>query len=184
MLPATASWTVSTNPGRMAQAEQEYSQRGFTCLKFHLSPFENIFDKMDAVQDVAPEKFKIHLDCTMGRSNDHMSDLLERLAAYRIMGCFKGPLCEDDVLGHAELRRRCRLPIVYHHSPLGGRQAVLLRAADAYMLGHARIGTAIHRAGFCDAANIPFMLQNVGGEITRAMTTHMQTASPLRTFTS
>ena len=51
-----------------------------------------------------------------------------------------------------------------------------MRAADAFMLGHQRIGTAIRRAGLFAGANIPFMLQNTGGNITRAMVTHMQSA--------
>lgn len=178
----TASWTVSTHPRRMAQAVQEYSRRGFTWMKFHLSPFENIFEQMDAMQAVAPEGFKIHLDFTMGGSNDHMFDLLERLSAYRIMGCFEDPLREDDVQGYGELRKRSKLPIVYHHTPLGATQEVLLRAADAYMLGHARIGTVMQRAGLFAAANVPFMTQNVGGEITRSMVTHMQAAFPTSDF--
>lgn len=178
----TSSWTVSTHPKRMAQAVQEYAKRGFTWMKFHLSPFENIFDQMDAMQAVAPEGFKIHLDFTMGGSNDHMLDLLERLSAYKIMGCFEDPIREDDIQAYADLRKRVRLPIVYHHTPLGARQEVVMRSADAYMLGHARIGTAVRRAGLFEAANIPFMLQNVGGEITRMMITHMQAAFPTADF--
>jgi L-alanine-DL-glutamate epimerase-like enolase superfamily enzyme len=176
------SWTVSTHPRRMAQAVQEYSKRGFTWMKFHLSPFENIFDQMDAMQAVAPEGFKIHLDFTMGGTNDHMFDLLERLSKYRIMGCFEDPLREDDVQGYAELRNRCSHPIVYHHTPLGATQEVVMRAADIYMLGHAKIGTVIRRAGLFAAANVSFMLQNVGGGITRTMTTHMQAAFPTADF--
>ncbi len=178
----TSSWTVSTHPKRMAQAVQEYAKRGFTWMKFHLSPFENIFDQLDAMQAVAPEGFKIHLDFTMGGSNDHMLDLLERLSVYKIMGCFEDPVREDDIQSYADLRKRVRLPIVYHHTPLGARQEVIMRSADAYMLGHARIGTAIRRAGLFEAANIPFMLQNVGGEITRMMITHMQAAFPTADF--
>ncbi len=55
-------------------------------------------------------------------------------------------------------------------------------AADAYMLGHSQIGTAMRRAGLFAAGNIPFMLQNVGGTITLAMTTHMMAAFPSATF--
>lgn len=178
----TSSWTVSTHPKRMAQAVQEYAKRGYTWMKFHLSPFENIFDQMDAMQAVAPEGFKIHLDFTMGGSSDHMFELLERLAAYKIMGCFEDPTREDDIQAYADLRKRVRLPIVYHHTPLGARQEIIMRSADAYMLGHSPIGTAIRRAGLFEAANIPFMLQNVGGEITRMMITHMQAAFPTGDF--
>jgi L-alanine-DL-glutamate epimerase-like enolase superfamily enzyme len=178
----TGSWTVSTHPSRMAQAVQEYSRRGYTWLKFHLSPFENIFDQMEAIQAAAPDGFKIHLDFTMGGTDDHMPALLERLSSYRVMGCFEDPLNEDDLPGYIELRKRSRLPIVSHHSPLRATQEVVMRVADVYMLGHARIGAVIQRAGLFAGANIPFMIQNVGGDITRAMTTHMQAAFPTANF--
>ena len=55
-------------------------------------------------------------------------------------------------------------------------------AADAYMLGHSRIGDAARRAGLFAAGGIPFMLQNVGGDITRAMTCHMMAAFPTASF--
>ncbi|MEZ6147402.1 MAG: hypothetical protein R3B91_18660, partial [Planctomycetaceae bacterium] len=39
-----ASWTVSTHPQRMANAVRNYASRGYTWLKYHLSPFENVID--------------------------------------------------------------------------------------------------------------------------------------------
>ena len=57
-----------------------------------------------------------------------------------------------------------------------------MRPADIYMLGHAKIGDAIRRAGLFAANASPFMLQNVGGNITRAMTTHMMATFPTATF--
>jgi L-alanine-DL-glutamate epimerase-like enolase superfamily enzyme len=176
------SWTVSTHPKRMAEAITRYAARGYTWMKYHLSPFENVIDQLEAMQAVAPEGFKIHFDFTMGGTDDHMPDLLERLAAYRIVGCFEDPLNEKDLPGYIELRKRSRLPIVLHHSPLGATQEVVMRAADVYMLGHAKIGEAVRRAGLFAAANIPFMIQNVGGHITRAMTVHMQAAFPTANF--
>ena len=177
-----SAWTVSTHPKRMAEAVERYSAAGYTWLKYHLSPFENVIDQMEAMQAVAPKGFRIHHDFTMHGTNDHMFALLEKISAFPIAGCFEDPLMDKDVEGYAELRRRCRLPIVYHHTPLGATFEVLRRAADAYMLGHARIGQARRRAGLFAAANIPFMLQNVGGNITRAMTTHMQSAFKTASF--
>ena len=176
------SWTVSTHPKRMAEAVTRYAERGYTWMKYHLSPFENVIDQLEAMQAVAPEGFKIHFDFTMGGTDDHMPDLLERLAAYRLVGCFEDPLHEKDLPAYIELRKRSRLPIVLHHSPLGATQEVVMRAADVYMLGHAKIGEVMRRAGLFDAANIPFMIQNVGGHITRAMTVHMQAAFPTANF--
>ena len=177
-----SSWTVSTHPQRMAEAVKRFSAMGYTWMKYHLSPFENVLDQMEAMQAVAPKGFRIHHDFTMHGTNDHMFELLEKISQYPIAGCFEDPLYERDIEGYAELRKRCRLPIVYRHTPLGATFEVLRRAADAYMLGHMRIGDAHRHAGLFAAANIPFMLQNTGGNITRAMTTHMQSAFKTASF--
>ena len=176
------SWTVSADPTHMARAVQQYAARGFTWMKYHLSPFENVFDQLDAMQAVAPRGFRILFDITMGGTNDAMPDMLERIAEYPIAGGFEDPLNEKDIEGYAELRRRIRLPVILHHSPLGATFEVLRRPADAYILGHAKIGVAARRAGLFAAANLPFMLQNTGGHITRTMTTHMQAAFKTASF--
>ena len=176
------SWTVSTDPVRMAETVTEYVSRGYTWMKYHLSPFENVIYQTEAMEKVAPEGFKIHYDLTMGGTDDHIPELLEKLSQYRIAGCFEDPLPGEDIEGYVELRQRTTLPIVLHHFPMGATYEVLRRPADVYMLGHAKIGDAIRKAGLFSADNSPFMLQNVGGTITRAMTTHMMSAFPSANF--
>ena len=176
------SWTVSTDLVRMAEAVTEYASRGYTWMKYHLSPFENVICQTEAMETVAPEGFKIHYDLTMGGTDDHIPELLEKLSKYRIAGCFEDPLPGEDIEGYVELRQRTTLPIVLHHFPMGATYEVLRRPADVYMLGHAKIGDAIRKAGLFSANNSPFMLQNVGGTITRAMTTHMMSAFPSANF--
>ena len=176
------SWTVSTHPKRMAEAVERYAAQGFTWMKFHLSPFENVIDQSDAMQAVAPPGFKVHYDFTMHGTDDHMPELIEKLAAYSVAGCFEDPLESSDIAAHIDLRRRSKLPIVLHHAPLAFTHEVLMDAADAYMIGHGNVGMAIEKAGLFAAANRPFMLQNVGGHITTAMTTHMMSTFPTGTF--
>ena len=176
------SWTVSTHPHLMAETVEQYAAQEYTWLKYHLSPFENVMDQTEAMQAVAPEGFKIHYDFTMHGTDDHMPELLAKLEEYPIAGCFEDPLPGEDIEGYIELRKRSRLPVVLHHFPMGATYEVLMKPADIYMLGHSRIGDAIRRAGLFAADNSPFMLQNVGGTITRAMTTHMMAAFPTATF--
>ena len=176
------SWTVSTHPERMAEAVRRYSRQGYTWLKFHLSPFENVFDQTEAIMEVAPRGFRIHYDFTGGGTIDHMPDLLERLSRYPVAGCFEDSIDAGDTLASIALRKRIRLPIVRHQAPLDCTCEVLARAGDVYMRGHQKIGDAIRAAGLFAAGNIPFMLQNVGGTITRAMTAHMTAAFPTATF--
>jgi len=177
-----AAWTVSTHPDRMARAVQAYAEQGHTWMKFHLSPFENVIDQTEAMQKVAPKGFRIHYDFTMHGTEDHMPALLDRLSEYEIAGCFEDPLPGEDIDGYIELRQRSRLPIVLHHFPTAATYEVFRRPADAYMLGHARIGDAARRAGLFAASDSPFMLQNTGSDITRAMTVHMMAAFPSANF--
>ena len=177
-----SSWTVSTHPDRMAEVVQRNAESGYTWMKFHLSPFENVIDQTEAMQKVAPKGFKIHYDFTMHGTDDHMFELLDKLAQYPIAGCFEDPLPGKDIPGYIELRKRSRLPVVLHHSEIGFTHDVLMGAADAYMLGHSTIGRVIQRAGLFAAGDMPFMLQNTGGNITRAMTSHMMSAFPSANF--
>tara|TARA_B100000686_G_C16794316_1_gene981141 strand:- start:104 stop:1348 length:1245 start_codon:yes stop_codon:yes gene_type:complete len=177
-----AAWTVSTHPDRMAKAVQDYAEQGHTKMKFHLSPFENVFDQTQAMQNVAPKGFRIHYDFTMHGTEDYMPGLLERLSEYEIAGFFEDPLPGEDIDGYVELRQRSKLPIVLHHFPTAATFEIFRRPADAYMLGHSKIGDAVRRAGLFAADNSPFMLQNSGSDITRAMTTHMMAAFPSATF--
>lgn len=166
-------WTVSTDPKHMAETVTRYAADGYTWLKYHLSPFENVFDQLEAMQAVAPQGFRVMFDLTMGGTNDHIPDLVQKMAEFPISGAFEDPLHSRDIEGYVELRKRAPLPIVLHHGPLGHTFEIMRRSADAYILGHSRIGQAIRTAGLMAAANVPFMLQNVGGMITRTMTTHM-----------
>ncbi len=176
------SWTVSTHPDRMAEAVREYSAQGYTWMKYHLSPFENVMDQTEAMQAVAPKGFRIHYDFTMHGTDDHMPELLDELERFEVAGCFEDPLPPGDIQGYIELRKRTRLPVVLHHFPTNATYEVLMKPADAYMLGHQVIGEAVRRAGLFAADNSPFMLQNVGGNITRAMTAHMMASFPSANF--
>jgi L-alanine-DL-glutamate epimerase-like enolase superfamily enzyme len=166
----------------MAEAVTTYASQGYTWMKFHLTPFENVIDQTEAMQDVAPTGFRIHYDFTNHGTNDHMPELLDRLSTYDIAGCFEDPLPGADIDGYVELRRRSRRPIILHHYPTEATYEIYRRPADAYMLGYMKIGEAIRRAGLFAAANTPFMMQNVGGHITRAMAMHMMAAFPSANF--
>jgi gluconate/galactonate dehydratase len=176
------SWTVSTHPDHMADAVQRYAAMGYTWMKYHLSPFENVFDQTAAMQAVAPPGFRVHYDFTGGGTDDHMVDLLTRLQEYPIVGCFEDAINEKDIAGSIELRKHIRLPIVRHRAALDCTYEVLMGAGDAYIRGHQLIGPVTRQAGLFAAGNIPFMLQSVGTTIARAMTTHMMAAFPSASF--
>ena len=89
------------------------------------------------------------------------------------------------MVGYEELRRRATRPIGLHHFPLGVTTEMMQhRMGDFYMLGHGLIGTNAKKAGVFEAAKAPFMMQNTGGSITRAMNAHMSSVFTAATFHS
>lgn len=186
-----SSWFNATSPARMAEAVKYYAEMGHTWMKFHLSPFENVIEQTKAMQAVAPVGFQIHYDFTMygdqggqgGRT--HVAQLLEALSEFPIAGCYEDVLWQHDMVGYEELRRRANRPIGLHHFPLGVTTEMMQhRMGDFYMLGHGLIGTNAKKAGVFEAAKAPFMMQNTGGAITRAMNAHMSSVFTTATFHS
>ena len=161
------SWTVSAAPAHMAEAVQRYQARGYvsmqlaplappsrcltgaaalgsqTWLKYHLSPFQNVFDQIDAIAAVAQPGFKVHLDFTMeplevssalgsagqgprpsARGHDvgvgaqaHTA-LCDKLAGYDVVGCLEDSFAPADIHAYKELKARAGKPVVLHHAPM------------------------------------------------------------------
>ena len=107
------------------------------------------------MQEVAPRGFKIHYDVNFDNTVDQILTLARELARFPVAGMIEDPLRTHDMEGHKLLRAKCPLPIIFHHCPLGGREA-MMGIADGYMLGHAPVGQTIRRTGLFEAANVPF----------------------------
>ena len=180
-----AAWTVSQTPEKMAEEVEHAAAAGYTWLKFHTFHCHNVVAQTEAMQNklekVAPPGFKIHYDINFDNTVEHVLDLARELIQFPIAGAIEDPLRTHDFEGYRTLRGKCPLPIYFHHLPLGGREA-LMGLADGYMLGHAPPGQVIQRAGLFEAANVPFMMQNTGGNITRAFIAHMAAVFPTATL--
>ena len=170
-----ASWTVSQTPQRMAMELEDAVRTGHRWLKFHTYHLHNVIEQTRAMQQVAPPGFKVHYDINFDNTPDEVLTLAHELAKFPVAGLIEDPVRSFDMQGHIHLRERSPLPIILHHCPLGGREA-MMGVADGYMLGHSPVGQTLRRAGLFEAANVPFMMQNNGGNITLAMVLHMAAA--------
>ena len=172
-----SSWTVSQTPAKMAEEVQHAVEQGHNWIKYHTQHhhFHNIVDQTRAMQEVAPRGFKVHYDMNVENTVDHIVEIARELSQFPVAGAIEDPLRSFDLKGYRLLREKCALPIIFHHLPLGGREA-LMGLADGYMLGHSPVGPVIQRAGLFEAANVPFMMQNGGGHITRTFVSHLAAA--------
>ena len=174
-------WTVSQTPSKMAEEVEHAAREGYTWLKYHTSHFHNVIEQTKAMQEVAPPGFKIHYDLNFDNTVDHVLQLAYELAKYPIAGAIEDPLRTHHSEGYRLLREKSPLPIYFHQVPIGVREAIL-GLVDGYMVGHSPIGPVISQAGLFEAANVPFMTQNTGGNIMRAISTHIGAAFPMATL--
>ena len=174
-------WTVSQTPSKMAEEVEHAAAEGYTWLKYHTSHFHNAIEQTKAMQEVAPAGFKIHYDLNSDNTAEHVLELARELEKFPVAGALEDPVRNYDFGGYRLLREKSPLPIYFHHTPIGGKES-LLELADGYMIGHSPVGLVISQSGLYEAANVQFMMQNVGGNTMRAMVAHMAAVFPLATL--
>lgn len=165
-----AAWTVSQTPERMAEEVRDVSRRGYRWLKYHVDVLQNVVDQTAAMQKVAPRGFKVHYDFNEDSNFEAVYPVLRELERFPIAGRIEDPIRNVDHEGYRLLRRKLSIPILIHHGPhdLFMKEGL----CDGFMAGHAAVGSAMSQAAMAESFNIPFMLQQVGGEINQAFLSH------------
>ncbi len=163
------AWTVSQQPRQMAAEVRHAVRQGYRWLKYHVDEIQNVVDQTAAMQDVAPEGFKVHYDFNANSTFEAIAPVLEKLETFPVAGRIEDPIVASDPEGWRKLRDMCSLPILVHHGPV---DFMVKGIVDGLMAGHAPIGSAAKVAGVAEATNTPIMLQQAGGTINQAFLAH------------
>ena len=164
-----AAWTVSRQPLEMAEEVRQAASRGYRWLKYHIDEIQNVIDQTRAMQKVAPEGFRVHYDFNVNRDIETIAPILKEMARFPVVGRIEDPIRTSDRDGYRKLIAESDLEILVHHGPVN---YLVDRACDGYMAGHAPIGNAIEVAGVSVQSELPFMLQQAGGQINQAFLAH------------
>lgn len=140
-------------------------------IKVGKPDLEEDLDRVDAVRQLVGPNVKLMLDANQGwdvTAAVKRCQALERFDPYWI----EEPLIADDVLGHAELANRTRIPVaigenvytVYQYNQYLRLRACAFSQADVVRSGG--ITPYLHIANLCDAWNVPmaphFMMEITG----------------------
>ena len=167
-----SAWTMPQPPEAMANEVKHLVKRGYTWLKFHVDFFQNVVEQTRAIQKVAPPGFKLQYDFNGDASLHTVLPILKQLEKFPVAGRVEDPIPSKKPSDRDEwrsLRHSTRLPILAH-AP--GAAFLVERAADAALFSRFPLPEAIRAAHVAEAANSPFMLQHVGGNITLAFLAH------------
>jgi L-alanine-DL-glutamate epimerase-like enolase superfamily enzyme len=173
-----AAWTRPASPEDLAKEVQRAVAEGYMIFKMHTCEYYDVLEQNRAVEEVAPEGFKMHYDFNANRSLSDVLRLIQELEKSRVVGFIEDPLRSRDIDGWRRLREKTHLPILMHVPQLGGGQEIIHGCADLYMVGEHGIGISIRRGFACAEANVSTVIQLTGGTLTKAMALHLGAVLP------
>ncbi len=174
-----AAWTVSRPPADMAEEVRQAAARGYRWIKYHLDQVQNVLDQTAAMQEVAPEGFRVHYDFNANLPFYTICPILLELERFPVAGRIEDPMDPGDEDGYRLLKEKCKLPMITHHGPA---EFMVRRTCDGYMSGHAPVGMAAKLAAVAEMTRTPLMLQNAGGTINQAFLAHQAAVFPMATI--
>ena len=171
---AVAAWTRPSPPEVLSREVQRAVDQGYMLFKMHTCHHYDVFEQNEAVEQTAPDRFRIQYDFNHNRSLGVVLPILKRLEKSWVVGCVEDPLVLSDIDGWRRLREKTDLPLYMHVPPLGGIQEMLHGLADGYIIGEycGGFGDALHRGFAYSKANIPSVIQLTGGTLVTAFALH------------
>lgn len=180
---SVAAWTKPASPETLRQEVRRAVEEGYTIMKMHTCEYYDIFEQNKAVEEVAPDGFKMHYDFNWNRTTVTVLPILRELEKSRVVGFVEDPLPWSDFEGWRRLRERSRLPLIMHEPHFGGGQEIILGLADAYMSWRS-IGEVLQAGAVWAGANVPGMIQINGGTMAKALMLHLASVLPTHTLHS
>lgn len=168
-----AWWCIDMPPEDWASEAKEAIAKGYTAMKLKARPWFDIFEQVEAVEDVTAENFTLNVDFNAFLLNAaNALPVLDELEDYDKVAIFETPIPQDDVEGNKHLRSRLDKPIAHHYGVPPIMTALREDVCDGFVVtGGAK--SVMRQATVCSEANKPFWLQLVGTGITTAWTLHL-----------
>ena len=148
-------------------------------FKMHTCEHYDVLEQNRAVEEVAPEGFKMHYDFNHNRPSMDVLRLIQELEKSPVVGIIEDPMVWRDIDGWRRLREKTSLPLLMHVPQLQAGPEIIQGCADAYMVGEGGIGNSFARGAACGLANLSTVIQLTGGTLTKAMAMHMGAVLPI-----
>jgi hypothetical protein len=174
-----AAWTRAASPEALANEVERAAAEGYMIFKIHTCAYYDVLQQNRAVEEVAPEGFKMHYDFNHNRVSTDVLRLVEELEKSPVVGFLEDPLVWRDIDGWCQLRGKTFIPLVMHEPQLGGGPEIMHGCADLYMIGeNYSVGGTLARGLACAGANVSTVMQLTGGTLTKALALHMAAVLP------
>lgn len=173
------AWTRPGNAQVMAGEINRAADEGYLLFKVHTAAHYDVLEQHRAIDDVAPDGFRMHYDFNHNRTVAAILPIIEQLRSPRV-ACIEDPLRLDDLDGWRALRQRIDVPILMHVPPVDGIQEMMAGCADGYIVGEycGGFGDALIRSHAYARAGLLNVVQLTGGMLTKAFALHFACTLP------
>ncbi len=174
------AWTRPGSPEVMAAEIQRAAHDGYLLFKVHTCQHYDVFEQHAAIEDVAPEGFRMHYDFNSNRTMAAVLPIITKLQDSPKVAVVEDPLILSDLDGWRQLRQRVRVPILMHVPPVNGIQELLIGCADGFVIAEycGGFGDALIRGHAYARAGAYNVIQLTGGMLTKAFALHFASTLP------
>ena len=173
-----AAWSRPASPEDLAKEVQRAAAEGYMIFKIHTCAHYDVLEQTRAVEEVAPEGFRMHFDFNHNRTSTAVLALVQEMEKSWVVGFLEDPLNWRDIEGWRRLREMSHIPILMHVPQLGGGPEIMNGCADLYMIGEHGIALSLARGFACAEANVSTVIQLTGGTLCKAMAIHLGAVIP------
>ena len=172
-------WMPCMSPEDSAREVEIAAQRGYRGLKCKARAFYDVVEQAEAMQQVAPEDFRIEFDFNGALiSVEKALPVLRALENIPVVKGVEEPIFAYDVEGWRRLHSEVRIPFYLHgvstifdgpsRQPSGPWLGLRAGDFDGALCSHENVRNALAASWAFAAANTPILLQYVGTGITSA----------------
>jgi L-alanine-DL-glutamate epimerase-like enolase superfamily enzyme len=185
-------WMPCMSPEDSAAEVREAASRGYRGLKCKARAFYDVVEQARAMQEAAPDDFRIEFDFNGSLINvEKALPILRELEKIPVVKGVEEPIFAYDVEGWRRLHDEVRIPFYLHgvntifdgasRQPSGSWLGLRAGDFDGALCSHEAIRNALAASWAFAAANTPILLQYVGAGITVAFA--CQLGAVMRTAT-
>ncbi len=177
-------WMPCMSPEDSAREVEIAAERGYRGLKCKARAFYDVVEQAEAMQQVAPDDFRIEFDFNGALiSVEKALPVLRALEGIPVVKGVEEPIFAYDVEGWRRLHSEIRIPFYLHgvstifdgpsRQPSGPWLGLRAGDFDGALCSHENVRNALAASWAFAAANTPILLQYVGTGITGAFACQM-----------
>ena len=171
-------WNSKMPPEALAEEAKDALAQGYTCHKFKVRPWIDVYAQIEAVSAVTPPYYRLDVDWNnMLLDAGNAIPVLTALDAYERVAIYEGVIPPQDTAGHRQIRSHIKHPLAIHWGDPPFPLAIREDICDGFVIGGG-VSAVLRNSILAGAFHKLFWLQMVGTGLVTALCAHLGAVLP------